>query len=750
VRGAVQGVGFRPHVYRTAVALGLSGSVRNDGDGVTMEIEGENIELFAERLTVSLPPLARIDATTVEYLAPGGDHGFRIAESDGRGGDAVFPADVAVCESCLQELFDPGDRRYLHPFIACSDCGPRYSMARRLPYDRGNTTMRDFGLCRQCRGEYEDPDGRRLHAEPIACHDCGPRLSHTVAKAAAALAEGQIVAIKGVGGYHLACDARNVQAVAHLRQRKHRDERPFAVMLLNSASAAAQVDMDANAHEILASPERPVLVLRRATTSDLPSELAPGLDSLGLMLPYTPLHYLLFHALLGSPRGTGWLQCSSGVALVMTSANRTGDCLLTDDDEAGQELVGVADLILSHNRQIEHGSDDSVLVAAPGVATMLRRGRGYAPAPLSLHREHARVLALGAHLKNTICALRGNSAFLSPHIGDLDSQSTRALLGRRAREMLHDLRLRPSAIACDLHPDYASTRLAQELAESLELPLFPVQHHHAHIAAVAAVHDCREPLLGLALDGHGLGEDGENRGGELLELRGAGFRRLASLRPLALPGGERAVREPWRIALALPLDAARLGRLKKRLRGRPLLEAVRRLAVSGRCPQSTAAGRYFDAAAALLGVCQAAGYEAAAAMRLESCCRELRVDRGLYTIREGQLDLYPLLARLLDCSDPSEGSALFHGTLVDALARWVIDAAARREVTTVALGGGCFLNRVLAGELPPRLREAGLRVLLPGRDLTPGDGGISLGQAWVAARLLAGEDVALALDKAGA
>lgn len=736
VRGQVQGVGFRPQVYRTALALQLTGFVRNDGDGVTIEVEGARSGEFAAALRADLPPLARIDALETAELPPRGERGFRIARSAAQGGDAVVPADVALCERCLRELFDPADRRYGHPFIACCDCGPRYSMARALPYDRANTAMAAFPLCPACAGEYRDPAGRRLHAEPIACHDCGPRLSHSPARIAAALRAGRIVALKGVGGYHLACDAQRGDVVERLRRGKRRDGRPFAVMLLNAASAATQLRLDTPARALLEGPQRPVLVLPRARGCDLPPALAPGLDTLGVLLPYTPLHYLLFHELLGRPEGMDWLQAPAAAALVMTSANRSGDPLLADDGEAAAALEGVADLVVSHDRHIAHACDDSVLRGTASGAVMLRRGRGFAPGALQLARRRPPVLALGAQLKNTVCALRADQAFLSAHIGDLDSPATQALLRRSADELLQALRLVPQAIACDLHPDYASSRLAQALAESLQLPLLPVQHHHAHIAAVAAARRHEGPLLGLALDGHGMGSDGGNWGGELLALHGARCRRLGGLRPIALPGGDRAAREPWRIALALAAELGREEALRERLAAQPLREAVLRLARAPQCPRTSAAGRYFDAAAALLAICDTADFEAAAPMRLESRCRGLSVDRGLFRIDGAQLDLHPLFDRLLDCDGPESGSALFHGTLIEALCAWVLRGAADTGLRTVALGGGCLLNAVLYAELPRRLRAAGLEVLLPPRELTPGDGGVALGQAWVAARTL--------------
>ncbi len=729
--GQVQGVGFRPHAYRCAQALDLAGWVLNHGAGVTIEVEGLRAEEFVTRLTDTLPTLARIDELQETPQTPTGERGFRIQPSSAASGIPAIPADVALCDTCLQELFDPRDRRYLHPFIACCDCGPRYSMALRVPYDRSSTSMAAFSLCSECSQEYRDPNSRRLHAEPVACHHCGPSLSHPVERIADALRAGEIVALKGIGGYHLLCDARNATAVDRLRQRKRRDARPFAVMLANSASAAELVELPPRHKALLEGKERPIVILNRRPGYDLPQAIAPGLGTLGVLLPYTGVHYLVFHELLGRPDDTAWLHSPNDLALVMTSANLSGEPMLTDDEAARESLGDIADLVVSHTRRISHGCDDSVVRATPQRQIMLRRGRGYAPAALPLAKPGAPVLALGAHLKNTVCATREDRAFLSSHIGDLESPAIHQLLQTSARELLHWLKIEPQAIACDLHPDYASTRFAEALAQELDLPLLPVQHHHAHIAAIAAAAKHQGPTLGLALDGHGVGTDGGSWGGELLRVEGATWERLGHLQAIPLPGGDRAAREPWRIATGIAEGLGRGSELPYAGR-EPLFDAVRQLARGTNAPSTTACGRYFDAAAALLGICNHAAFEAAAPMALEAHCQKLEADRGLYTLDdEHQLNLNALFDRLLNCNDPQAGAALFHGTLIEALVAWVGRAAEASGLHTVALGGGCFLNRWLADVLPQRLEEKGFTVLTEWQHLSPGDGGIALGQAWV-------------------
>ncbi|MEO1089529.1 MAG: carbamoyltransferase HypF [Pseudomonadota bacterium] len=729
VRGVVQGVGFRPFVHALAERHGLAGWVRNDGEGVVMEVEGGRLAAFVEAIRGEAPPLARIDALDVAPLARGGTTGFEIVLSaDDCAARTMIGADVAVCDACLEELFDPTDRHYRYPLLNCTHCGPRYTLTNGLPYDRVRTSMAEFPLCPECKRDYGNPRNRRFHAQPIACPACGPRLSLDVEVAVAALRAGEIVAIKGLGGFHLACDATNAAAVERLRARKHREAKPLAVMVANTASAAHLVDLGDGVLELLTSRERPIVLAHKRSSASIAPAVAGDLASLGVMLPATPLHYLLFHEAAGRPDGTSWLDRPLADTWVMTSANPAGEALVIDDDEARIRLAGIADHILGHDRAIVVRADDSVVQPDAQGGVMVRRARGYVPAALRLARPLPSVLALGGHLKATLCAVRGDEAFLSQHLGDLDAASTRTFMDETCRHLLQILDLRPTVIAHDLHPDHVIPASARDLG----LPMVAVQHHHAHLAAVAAEHRHRDPLVGLALDGLGHGPDGTIWGGELLALDGPRSERLGRLRPLAQPGGDRAAREPWRMAAAVLDELGRGDEIDGRLAAWPLAAGVRSMLERDvACPRTSSLGRVFDAAAALLGVAFVNAYEGEAAMRLEALVRAPVVDAGLYEIdADGQLDLRPLLERMLSL-DAVRGAELFHGTLTEALTDWLAGGAAAREVRTVALGGGCLLNRVLREGLERQLAARGLTVLVP-RSVPPGDGGLSLGQAWVA------------------
>jgi len=737
VRGLVQGVGFRPHVYRLATGRGIGGFVRNGPDGVVIEAEGVGLQAFLEEIQRSAPPLARIDTLVSSPVTALGERDFRILESHGGGaGSAAIPADVALCDDCLGELFDPDDRRYLHPFIACSNCGPRFTMTRRLPYDRAGTSMADFPLCDACDRDYRDPASRRFHAEPVACNDCGPRLTHSLDALCEALRAGRIVAIKGIGGYHLACDAGSHDAVAELRRRKHRDGKPFAIMVLNSGSAGALVSVDSVARGLLESHRRPVVVLPRAAGARaLAPALSPGLDTLGVMLPYTPLHYLVFHTLLGRPGGQDWLREVSDVALVMTSANISGDPLITDNREAEQRLAGIADLIVGHDRDIAVRTDDSVVRVAGGEPLLIRRARGYVPEAIRLARAGPPVVAVGAHLKNTVAVTRGDRAFLSGHVGGLESPATIAFQESVLSSLCAMLHAEPELVACDWHRDYASTRLAERLSAEADVPLLRVQHHHAHVAAVLALHGQEGPALGIALDGHGLGMNGQSWGGELLRVHGAQFQRLGHFAPLAAPGGDSAAREPWRLAAGVLHALGRGGEITRRFPREAQAAPLAQLLAGGECPVTTAAGRLFDAAAGLLGVCDRAAFEGEPPMRLEGLVSRLEPLAGGFSLQDGVLDFTGLLTALCDCRDPVTGAQWLHGTLVEALVAWAVEAAKQSGLEVVALAGGCFLNAHLAAEVPRRLRDAGLQPLTA-RAVPPNDGSISLGQAWVAQQSL--------------
>jgi hydrogenase maturation protein HypF len=772
VRGVVQGVGFRPFVYRLARELGLAGWVRNDAGGVTIEVQGppERVAQMAMRVRADAPPLARVDAVALRdagALEPG--HGFAILDSRSTGADRVITAigpDTAVCPDCLAELFDPADRRWRYAFINCTNCGPRYTLTRALPYDRATTSMAAFAQCPACLAEYRAPDHRRFHAEPNACPACGPRLAllgadgaplagDPLAETVARLRRGDVVAIKGLGGFHLACDARHAAAVARLRERKAREEKPFAVMVANAASLAPWAEMTAAEGHLLASPERPIVLLPKRSGVDaaLPG-VAPGLAWLGAMLPYTPLQYLLFHEAAGRPAGTRWLDDAQELMLVMTSANPGGEPLVTGNAEALARCAGIADAFLVHDRDIVIRCDDSVLRAVPGPVgaaagddrraapfQFVRRARGYTPRAIRLARAGPSVVALGGWFKNTVCVTRGDEAFVSQHIGDLDNAPTCRALDEAVAHLVAILEIEPAAVAHDLHPDFYSSRHAATLAARWGVPAFGVQHHHAHIAAVVAEHRIEGPVLGLALDGVGLGTDGTAWGGELLAVDGARCERVGRLAPLRLPGGDRAAREPWRMAAAALARCGRTAEIAVRFAAEPAAATVATLLARGvRAPETSSMGRWFDAAAGLLGIRQRMAFEGQAAMLLEGLAAThgpVAAEPGLYAIdTQGELDLTALAARLADEADPGYGAALFHAALVDALAEWAARAAAGREIATIACGGGCFLNAILAHGLRTAFVARGL-AMLEARQVPPNDGGLCLGQAAIARQLLA-------------
>jgi hydrogenase maturation protein HypF len=736
VTGLVQGVGFRPHVWRLANETGVRGWVRNDSQGVEIAAEGERIADFLERLRREAPPLARIDSIEAREVVSEHYVGFAIAESQSsRHASTAIGHDTATCPDCLAEMFDPANRRHRHAFITCTHCGPRYTVTRALPYDRPQTSLASFPLCPDCEREYRDPADRRFHAETTCCPKCGPQLRlrdtqgrviacDPVAEALRLLKLGAVVAIKGLGGFHLACDATNTDAVARLRERKAREEKPFAVMVADVASLSRYALPGEDEIALLESRERPVvLVAKRAGTDEALSGVSPRLTFLGAMLPYTPLQHLFFH---DAPE----------LALVMTSANPGGEPLVIGNDEALQRLAGIADAILDHDREILIRCDDSVLHATPAGPQFIRRARAYTPRPVKLARSGPPVLALGGWYKNTICVTRGDEAFVSQHIGDLDNAATVGFLEETVAHLLGILEVEPAMVVHDLHPDFASTRLAVQFAAERGIPALAVQHHHAHIAAVLAEYRHAGPVLGLALDGVGLGSDGQAWGGELLRVDGAEFSRLGHLEEIPLPGGDRAAREPWRLGAAVLHLMGRGDEIEARFADRSGAAAIRQmLAKNTNCPPTSSCGRWFDAAVGLLGVRPVMAFEGQAAMLLEGLAAAHGpvgpLTGGWKMLPDGRLSLMPLMAALEKIGDAGRGAALFQDTLAAALAGWVAAAAEREKIATVALGGGCFLNRLLAGEVRRRLAAAGLNVL-EARQVPPNDGGLSLGQAWIA------------------
>lgn len=755
VRGQVQGVGFRPFVFRLAQDLALSGRVLNDGLGVQIEVQGEanQLDVFVQRLRREAPRLARIDALESRVAEPRPEESRFIIDASGAGPIATgVTPDSAPCPDCIAEMLNPADRRWRYAFTNCTNCGPRYTITATLPYDRPNTSMARFAQCPACMREYDDPADRRFHAQPNACPACGPRLelrradghdlgsADPVADAVACLLAGQIVAIKGLGGFQLACDARNAVAVAQLRERKAREEKPFAVMVANSASAANFASVGAAERDLLESAERPIVLLaQRADTAKTLAGIAPGMTTIGLMLPSTPLHVLLFHEAAGRPSGTGWLARPQPLALVMTSANPGGEPLVTANDEAVRRLGGIADALLMHDRDVLVRCDDSVVrdahtATARAAPAFVRRARGYTPAPIRLARSGPPVLAVGAFLKNTVCVTRGDEAFLSQHIGSLDNAPTCRALDEAVDHLCAVLEIEPQIVAHDLHPDFYSSRYASQWARSRGVPAVAIQHHAAHIAAVMAEHRIHGPVLGLALDGVGLGTDGAAWGGELLRVDAAGFRRIAHLRELPLPGGDRAAREPWRMAAAVLHALGRTNEIPLRF-DMPAAPTVRQmLQQSLHCPATSSMGRWFDAAAGLLGVRTRQSFEGQAPMLLEGLAAQhgaIAPIAGGYRFNNGNLDLLPLAAALIDETDAGRGAALFHATLVEALADWCMTHARAQGLDAVVFGGGCFMNENLSSGLRRRLRQEGLTVA-EAIQVPPNDGGVSLGQAWFA------------------
>jgi hydrogenase maturation protein HypF len=773
VRGLVQGVGFRPYVWRLANELGLNGWVRNDGSGVTVAVDGEKVPEFLGRLPREAPRLARIDAIESREAEVGGA-GFAILDSVAGAVATAIGPDAAICPDCVADICDPANRRWRYAFTTCTHCGPRYTVSRKIPYDRAQTSLAAFPLCPACSEEYTAlPQGdflrreanplagrgavdRRFHAETTCCPDCGPRLSlldasgqvlagDPLGETLRLLRAGKIVAIKSLGGFHLACDARDAEAVGELRRRKQREEKPFAVMGLNPAALAAHARIGGAELELLRSAAAPIVLCAKGE-AELKG-IAPGLAWLGVMLPATPLHLLLWHEAAGRPAGVDWLADDSDLLLVMTSANPHGEPLVIGNDEAVLRLAGIADAFLVHDRDIVVRCDDSVVRSGPA---FIRRARGYVPVPIVLSDGGPSVLALGGYLKNTICVLKGKEAFLSQHIGSLDNAQAIGFLEETVSHLLDVLAVRPDLIAHDLHPDFPSTHLALRLAAERGIPALAIGHHHAHIAAICAEHGVNEPVIGLAIDGVGLGPDGGLWGGELLGVDGVRCERLGHLQPLRLPGGDRAAREPWRMALAA-LHGAGLGDraaswLAHRYPERDAGPLLTMLARDLRCPPTTSLGRWFDAAAGILGVRAEMRYEGQAAMELEGLAAAygpVAPLAGGWNMRNDVLDFSPLLPALLDCADAAYGAALFHATLAAGLAEWAlattIETTAgprvnRENGAKIAVGGGCAMNVVLMSALRGYLESAGV-TLLEARQAPPNDGGLALGQGWVARRM---------------
>lgn len=765
VRGLVQGVGFRPLVWRLAQAFALTGWVRNDSQGVTIRIRGEFPPQWLERLHHEIPPLARIDQIEAltdfpADLPPCPPSGFLILDSAGGGTHTAIGPDAAICSACLHEISQPTGRRWRYAFTTCTHCGPRFTVSRGIPYDRARTTLSDFPLCPECAAEYQNPADRRFHAETTCCPACGPQLrlldaqgvpvpGDPLAEALSHVLAGKIVAIKGLGGFHLACDARNAAAVETLRLRKSREAKPFAVMGLNVASLAGLVELDPADVRQLQHSAAPIVVCPQLGQVLAPA-IAPGLNRLGVMLPSTPLHYLLWHEFAGSPVDAAWSSQVSDLFLVMTSANPQGEPLVYDNDEALRRLGGLADSFLLHNRDIVMPCDDSVAESSLLGGGFIRRARGYVPLPLSLpfkaENTESTVLAVGGDLKNTLCVLHEGRAYLSQHIGSLDNAATVAFHESTRDHLLNILDAAPALLVHDLHPDYRSVDLAIRWVGEKGIPTLAVQHHHAHLAAVCAEHGLSGQQLGWAIDGTGLGADGSTWGGELLLVQGQRCERLGHVQPIALPGGDRAAREPWRMAVAALHQVGEAQEAENILSSfypQRQIGALRSLLERGRnCPPCTSLGRWFDAIAGLLGICEVQAFEGQAAMLLEGLAERHIAQHGLPVSGplpwvEGVLqmtDVLPELLRLAKHGRPeaqAEAAARFHIALGRGLADMAIEIARRLGLSQVLVAGGCALNTVLMQVMRTRLAENGL-TLLEAQEIPPNDGGLALGQAWIA------------------
>ncbi|MCS6936513.1 MAG: carbamoyltransferase HypF [Candidatus Bipolaricaulota bacterium] len=735
--GAVQGVGFRPFVYRLATELKLTGWVLNSAQGVFIEVEGakEQLEEFLRRLERDKPPRAFLQSLEASWLDPVGYPAFEIRHSEESGQKTAFILpDIATCPECLREIFDPTDRRYRYPFTNCTHCGPRFSIIEALPYDRPNTTMKKFPMCSDCQAEYQDPTHRRFHAQPNACPTCGPHLElwdskgnvlaqhdNALRQTAEAIRTGQIVAVKGLGGFHLICDARNDDAVQELRRRKHREEKPFALLYPSLELVRAHCEVSALEERLLTSPEAPIVLLRRRKSVQIASSVAPHNPYLGIMLPYTPLHHLLMKEL--------------GFPVVATSGNLSDEPICTDEHEALERLNKIADLFLVHNRPIARHVDDSIVRIVGGRELVMRRARGFAPLPIRIKTEDSQsktVLAVGAHLKNTIALAVGSNVFLSQHIGDLETAEAFGAFQRVIQDFERLYDAQPSVIAHDLHPDYLSTQYAQ----GRKPRTVGVQHHYAHVLACMAENELDSSVLGVSWDGTGYGLDGTIWGGEFLRATRESFTRVAHLRTFRLPGGERAIQEPRRSALgvlyelfgdALTDECADLAPIQSFSQNElKLLLAM--LQKNLNSPVTSSAGRLFDAVASLVGLRQIGRFEGQAAMELEFALGSIETDETYeFDLLQELLDWEAMLRSLI--GDVRAGVAVgkiaakFHNTLVEM----IVAVARRVGEERVVLTGGCFQNKYLTERAIARLREAGFRVYWHQR-VPPNDGGIALGQ----------------------
>jgi len=743
IRGAVQGVGFRPFVYRLAAEMGFCGWVVNSPQGVFIEAEGDKISLpsFLERLKNERPPRSFIQSLESVYLDPVGYEAFEVRESDDSGEKtAVVLPDIATCPDCLAEILNPYNRRYRYPFTNCTNCGPRFSIIERLPYDRANTTMKKFTMCDQCAGEYGDPTNRRFHAQPNACPICGPQLTlwdskgqaidrgdTALLEACSAIRDGRIMAVKGLGGFHLMADARNDEAIKRLRYLKSREEKPFAMMFPSLEQIKKYCEVDSVEEGLLASPESPIVLIMRSERGDIAESVAPGNPYWGIMLPYTPLHHLMMKEL--------------GFPIVATSGNRSEEPICTDENDALDRLGGIADLFLIHDRPIARHVDDSILRIMAGRGLVIRRARGFAPLPIFVKEKSPSVLAVGAHLKNTIAVAFENQIVASQHIGDLETPQAYEAFERAIADLSGVFEFEPEKIACDLHPDYLSTKYAQRLGR----PLLKVQHHYAHILACMAENELAPPVFGISWDGTGYGTDNTVWGGEFLRVADKGFERFAHLRAFRLPGGEKAITEPRRAAIGLLYEI--FGDSVFGMRKLAPLPSFSESDISTfkkmlhseiNCPVTSSAGRLFDAVSSIAGLRQITRFEGQAAMELEFALQGIMSDETypfeIQVVNGERIVNWEMMIRGIiedaELLGTKQISVKFHNTLAEIMA----EAANLAGEEKVALSGGCFQNRYLTERAITRLKSRGFKPYWHQR-FPPNDGGIALGQIMAAAQV---------------
>jgi hydrogenase maturation protein HypF len=723
--GAVQGVGFRPFVYRLAKELDLRGWIINTPEGVKIEVEGENLDLFLKRLHEEKPPLAYIYSISFEYAEEVGYADFEIKESHSEGKREVFMLpDVGTCDECLKEVFDPKDRRYMYPFTNCTHCGPRFTIIEKLPYDRPNTTMKVFEMCQECEREYNDPTNRRFHAQPNACPECGPRVflydkegnllgesEEAIDLAIQAVKEGKIVAVKGIGGFHLICDATNEKAVNALRMRKRRQEKPFAVMF-KSLQQLKEYARPTNLEEaLLSSPQKPIVLIEKVQDS-LPETIAPGLKRIGAFLPYSPLHYIILSKL--------------DVPVVATSGNYSEEPIVKDNEEALNKLSEIADLILVHSREIKRRCDDSVVKVVGGIPLPIRRSRGYAPLPIKLpYKLKNKVLATGGMLKNTFAIAWNDKVFISQHVGDVENYQTLKSFEEMVFDLMNLYQFEPEIIVCDMHPRYETTKWAEFFSEERNISLLKVQHHYAHILSCMAENGIEDEVLGIAWDGTGYGEDGTLWGGEFLVCHYKNYKRAYHFKPFRLIGGEKAVKEPRRVALSLLLELFGEKALDFNLPfDRKELEMLFNAWSKGiNSPFSSSAGRLFDAVCSLLGIRHINNYEGQSAMILEDLYNQTIKDHYSYSIEGQIIDWRTTILDILQDKEREKVPSRF----INTLAKIALDIARRVGIEKVCLSGGVMQNDPLVSKIKEELTKDGFWVYTH-QKVPANDGGLCLGQ----------------------